>query len=165
MKRGLVLGRFQPFHFGHLELIKSILNDRIKPLICIGSAQYSQTDDNPFTAEEREEMIRAVMKTLNCDYKIFRIPDINDYDRYVSHLEKFVPDFNYVYSGNPIVQRLFSAAGYEVTKLQLINREIWEGSAIRLAMMEDKDWESAVPKQVADVIHKLKGTERLKKNT
>jgi len=110
-------------------------------------------------------MIRAVMKTLNCDYKIFRIPDINDYDRYVSHLEKFVPDFNCVYSGNPIVQRLFSAAGYEITKLQLINREIWEGSAIRLAMMEDKDWESAVPKQVADVIHKLKGTERLKKNT
>ena len=24
MKKGLVLGRFQPFHFGHLELIKDI---------------------------------------------------------------------------------------------------------------------------------------------
>ena len=162
MKKGLILGRFQPFHFGHLKLIESIVNDKVLPLICIGSAQYSHTVDNPFTVKERKEMIMAVLQSLNCEYEIFEIPDINNYDLYVSHLETFVPIFDQIYSGNPIVQRLFDEAGYKVVKLQMFNREVWEGSAIRLAMREDGDWESAVPNQIVEIIQRIAGTERLK---
>ena len=162
MKKGLILGRFQPFHFGHLELIKDLIDNRIEPLICIGSAQYSHTSENPFTVEERKEMIETIMKNMNCEYNIFEIPDINNYDLYVSHLEKFVPSFDYVYSGNPLVQRLFGNAGYEIIKLEMINREVWEGSAIRLAMKEGGDWESAVPNQIVEIIQRIAGTERLK---
>jgi nicotinamide-nucleotide adenylyltransferase len=165
MKKGLVLGRFQPFHLGHLELIKSIINNEVKPLICIGSAQYSHTLDNPFTAKERNQMITAVMNTLDCQYEIFEIPDINNYDLYVSHLETFVSNFDYIYSGNSIVQRLFANAGREVVKLELFNREVWEGSAIRLAIKEGDDWGSAVPSQIVDIIHHIDGTERLKNLT
>ena len=162
MKKGLILGRFQPFHFGHLKLIESIVNDKVLPLICIGSAQYSHTVDNPFTVKERKEMIMAVLQSLNCEYEIFEIPDINNYDLYVSHLETFVPEFDQIYSGNPIVQRLFGEAGYKVVKLQMFNREVWEGSAIRLAMREGGDWESAVPNQIVEIIQRIAGTERLK---
>ena len=162
MKKGLILGRFQPFHFGHLKLIESIVNDKVLPLICIGSAQHSHTVDNPFTVKERKEMIMAVLQSLNCEYEIFEIPDINNYDLYVSHLETFVPIFDQIYSGNPIVQRLFDEAGYKVVKLQMFNREVWEGSAIRLAMREGGDWESAVPNQIVEIIQRIAGTERLK---
>ena len=162
MKKGLILGRFQPFHFGHLKLIESIVNDKVLPLICIGSAQYSHTVDNPFTVKERKEMIMDVLQSLNCEYEIFEIPDINNYDLYVSHLETFVPIFDQIYSGNPIVQRLFDEAGYKVVKLQMFNREVWEGSAIRLAMREGGDWESAVPNQIVEIIQRIAGTERLK---
>ena len=162
MKKGLILGRFQPFHFGHLKLIESIIDEKVLPLICIGSAQYSHTKDNPFTVKERKEMIISVLKSLNCDYKIFEVPDINNYDLYVSHLETFVPRFDQIYSGNPIVQRLFGEAGYKVVKLEMFNREVWEGSAIRLAMKEDGDWESAVPNQIVEIIQRIAGTERLK---
>ena len=161
MKKGLILGRFQPFHFGHLKLIESIVNDKVLPLICIGSAQYSHTVDNPFTVKERKEMIMAVLQSLNCEYEIFEIPDINNYDLYVSHLETFVPIFDQIYSGNPIVQRLFDEAGYKVVKLEMFNREVWEGSAIRLAMKEGGDWESAIPNQIVEIIHRIDGTGRL----
>ncbi|MFL2941440.1 MAG: nicotinamide-nucleotide adenylyltransferase [Candidatus Poseidoniales archaeon] len=161
MKKGLVLGRFQPFHLGHLELIKSIVNEQIEPLICIGSAQYSHSEKNPFTVEERKKMIEEVMKDLNCKYSIFGIPDINNYDLYVSHLETFVPSFDMVYSGNPIVQRLFAKAGYTVVKVNMFNREAWEGSSIRLAMKEDGDWESVIPNQVVNLIHDINGIDRL----
>ena len=53
MKKGLILGRFQPFHYGHLNLIKKIVEMSIKPLICVGSAQYSHTPKNPFSIDER----------------------------------------------------------------------------------------------------------------
>lgn len=161
MKKGLVLGRFQPFHLGHLELIKSIVNEQIEPLICIGSAQHSHSEKNPFTVEERKKMIEEVMKDLNCKYSIFGIPDINNYDLYVSHLETFVPSFDMVYSGNPIVQRLFAKAGYTVVKVNMFNREAWEGSSIRLAMKEDGDWESVIPNQVVNLIHDINGIDRL----
>ena len=161
MKKGLVLGRFQPFHLGHLELIKSIVNEQIEPLICIGSAQHSHSEENPFTVDERKKMIEGVMKDLNCKYSIFGIPDINNYDLYVSHLETFVPSFDMVYSGNPIVQRLFAEAGYTVVKVNMFNREAWEGSSIRLAMKEDGDWESVIPNQVVNLIHDINGIDRL----
>lgn len=161
MKKGLVLGRFQPFHLGHLELIKSIVNEQIEPLICIGSAQHSHSEENPFTVDERKKMIEEVMKDLNCKYSIFGIPDINNYDLYVSHLETFVPSFDMVYSGNPIVQRLFAKAGYTVVKVNMFNREAWEGSSIRLAMKEDGDWESVIPNQVVNLIHDINGIDRL----
>ena len=161
MKKGLILGRFQPFHLGHLKLIKSIVNEQIEPVICIGSAQHSYTAENPFTVEERKKMIEEVMKDLDCKYSIFGIPDINNYDLYVSHLETFVPNFDIVYSGNPIVQRLFGEAGYTVIKVNLFNREVWEGSSIRLAMKEGDDWESEIPNQVVSIIHDINGTDRL----
>ena len=44
----------------------------------------------------------------------------------------------------------------------MINREVWEGSAIRLAMKEGGDWESAIPNQIVEIIHSIDGTERLK---
>ena len=39
VKRGLYVGRFQPFHLGHLGAVKSILEDVEELVIVIGSAQ------------------------------------------------------------------------------------------------------------------------------
>ena len=109
-----------------------------------GPTQADIEASNEMTADERKEMIEATMKDIECKYYLFGIPDINNYDLYVSHLEKFVPKFDCVYSGNPLVQRVFKNAGYQVNKLDLINREVWEGSAIRQEMKEGGDWELAV---------------------
>ena len=162
MKKGLVLGRFQPFHLGHLNLIQTVLNDKKEPLICIGSAQYAHTKDNPFTVKERKDMIQLIMDELNCNYTIYEIPDINNYDKYVSHLEEFVPKFDTVYSGNKLVQRLFKNAGYKIVIPEMINREVWEGAAIRQAMAEDDEWEVAIPPQIVSMIRDLNVIERLK---
>lgn len=165
MTRGLILGRFQPFHLGHMELIKSMIRKNILPIICIGSAQHSNTLENPFTADERGKMIVAVMECLNCEYELYQVPDINNYDLYVSHLKTFVSDFDLVCSGNSLVQRLFTEAGDVVIKPKIINREAWEGSAIRLAMKAGGDWEAAVPIQVVEIINRIDGSERLKNLT
>ncbi len=161
MKKGLILGRFQPFHLGHLSVIQEILNDQMQPIICIGSAQEGNTKNNPFTTEERKTMIKTVMNNLGCDYEMYEITDIHNNDKYVSYLEKLVPEFDAIYSGNLLVQRLFKAAGYRVVEPKVINREIWEGAAIRQAMTEDDDWETAVPSQIVDLIHDLNGIEKL----
>ena len=55
--RALFIGRFQPFHKGHLKIIQQASETYDQILVGIGSSQYSHTVDNPFTAEERTEMI------------------------------------------------------------------------------------------------------------
>ena len=161
MKKGLILGRFQPFHLGHLRLIETVKDDNLEPMICIGSAQEGRTKDNPFTTGERKIMIEAVVSRLDCKYQIYEIPDVNNNDLYVSHLETFVPEFDTVYSGNSLVLKLFKAAGYRTVMPEMVNREVWEGAAIRQAMTEDDEWETAVPLQIVDIIRDLNGIEKL----
>ena len=130
-------------------------------MICIGSAQKGRTKDNPFTTEERRIMVEAVVSRLDCKYQIYDIPDVNNNDLYVSHLETFVPEFDTVYSGNSLVLKLFKAAGYRTVMPEMVNREVWEGAAIRQAMTEDDEWETAVPLQIVDIIRDLNGIEKL----
>jgi bifunctional NMN adenylyltransferase/nudix hydrolase len=55
------LGRFQPFHIGHLSVVEKILTDYDRLILIIGSSNKSGTDENPWTVEKREEIIRAMI--------------------------------------------------------------------------------------------------------
>jgi len=50
---GLYIGRFQPFHNGHLQAVKSILREVDELVIMVASAQLSHSETNSFTAGER----------------------------------------------------------------------------------------------------------------
>jgi bifunctional NMN adenylyltransferase/nudix hydrolase len=60
----VVIGRFQPFHKAHKELIDTALRRAKHVLILIGSAYIARNTKNPFTYEERRDMI----KNLYCSY-------------------------------------------------------------------------------------------------
>lgn len=51
------IGRFQPFHHGHHELVREALSHAETVLIVIGSAEKAPNIVNPWTAKQREEMI------------------------------------------------------------------------------------------------------------
>ena len=113
----LFIGRFQPFHSGHLDAIKQIPDDEI--IIGVGSSQYSGTDDNPYSFEERKEMIEQALTGLDINYKIVAVPDIHDAKNWVAHVEKIVGRFNIVYTGNDLVRRLFEEKKYKVKSIKI----------------------------------------------
>lgn len=51
------IGRFQPFHLGHKQVVKDALQITNHLLILVGSSYQPRTIKNPFTAQERTEMI------------------------------------------------------------------------------------------------------------
>jgi bifunctional NMN adenylyltransferase/nudix hydrolase len=55
----VVIGRFQPFHQAHQELIKHALSLGEKVIVVLGSARSAPNVRNPWTPQMREEMIRA----------------------------------------------------------------------------------------------------------
>lgn len=62
----LYIGRFQPFHNGHYELLKEAFNQAEKVIIAIGSHNLAPDTRNPWTSAQREAMITAA---LNDDEK------------------------------------------------------------------------------------------------
>ena len=142
-------------HMGHLSLFENVIDKEEELIVCIGSSDKKRTKKNPYDALERTQMIESVLSRYNCEYKIFEIPDINNNELYVKHLEQIVPEFHNVYSGNSLVKELFEVAGYPVFVPELINREAWQGVSIRRAMKDGDDWEMDVPPSVAKIISEI----------
>lgn len=55
------VGRFQPFHLGHLALLKHALSMAPRVVLVIGSAHQARSPKNPFTWRERAEMVRLAL--------------------------------------------------------------------------------------------------------
>ncbi|MBU2542883.1 quinolinate synthase NadA [Patescibacteria group bacterium] len=117
MTTALFIGRFQPFHLGHIDAIKQISESQI--IIGIGSSQYSKTDDNPYGFEERKKMIEQSLANEKINYKIIAIPDIHDENNWVEHVKKTVGDFDIVYTGNDLIKRLFKEKNIIVKNIKI----------------------------------------------
>lgn len=57
---GLYIGRFQPFHLGHLATVRHALEATDSLLVVLGSAGNGRSVRNPFLDTEREEIIRSL---------------------------------------------------------------------------------------------------------
>ena len=160
--RAFVVGRFQPFHNGHLHVIKEILQDYSSVIIGIGSAQYSHTMENPFTAGERHLMISNSLESAGIlNFYIIPIEDVNSNPLWVAHVESLTPNFEAIYSNNPLVRRLFKEKGYDVKAVKLTNRDEWSGTKIREKMLKGLKWEDQVPIEVSNIIKEIDGVERI----
>lgn len=162
--RGLLIGRFQPFHKGHLYVVKEIIKVVDEIIIGIGSAQLSHTLENPFTAGERLMMIAKSLfeNGIKKNYYIIPIPDVNNNSLWVSHVKSLTPPFHKVYSGNTLVKRLFKEVGVTVETPPMFNRKEYSGTEIRKRMINGGPWEHLVPKGVVEVIREINGVERLR---
>jgi nicotinamide-nucleotide adenylyltransferase len=163
--RGLYVGRFQPFHLGHLSAIEEVLKEVEELVIVIGSAQYSHNSSNPFTAGERLVMVRRALKEAGIDYSrlwVVPVPDVHLHMLWVSALEGYTPRFNVVYSNEPLTCRLFTEAGYKVKSIRFFERKLYVSTLVRERMLKDESWKALVPKSVADFIMEIDGVNRLR---
>jgi nicotinamide-nucleotide adenylyltransferase len=165
VNRGLYVGRFQPFHLGHLGAIKAVLKEVDELVIVIGSAQYSHKPNNPFTAGERLVMIRQALQEAKVNYSrlwIVPVPDVHLHMIWVSALEGYTPKFNVVFSNESLTRRLFTESGYEVKNISFFDRKIYMSTLIREKMVKGESWRELVPESVADFINEIDGVNRIR---
>jgi nicotinamide-nucleotide adenylyltransferase len=164
MKRGLYVGRFQPFHNGHMQVIESIVKTReVNELIIgIGSADTSHDLRHPFTAGERVLMITRSLNGLEIPFYVIPLEDVRRNALWVAHVKSMVPPFDIVYSSNPLVIQLFKEAGIPVHSSPLYLRESLAGTVVRKKMLEGDTWRESVPPEVESVIAEVHGIERMR---
>lgn len=159
------MGRFQPFHNGHMELVKQILNECDEIIIAITSSQFNYLEKDPFTAGERIEMIHNSLRDSDVDLtRCFVIGVENQFNiaTWSSYLKAALPKFDIVYSGNDYVKMLLADSGIEVVPPKFLDRTQYNATKIRKMIVSDEQWQKFVPSAVVDFIRTINGENRLK---
>jgi nicotinamide-nucleotide adenylyltransferase len=161
---GLYIGRFQPFHLGHLDAIKFALLQVENLWIGIGSSNKSNEKKNPFTADERKEMIISSLdESIKKRTQIYYIPDTGDHEKWTYHVDSIVPKYDIVFSNDDFTQTLFQKRGIKVIPVPLIERKNLSGTNIREKIAMGNNWEELVPQGTKKVLLKIDAERRLSK--
>ncbi len=161
---GLFIGRFQPFHLGHIEAIKFALSQVDNLWIGIGSSNKSNEKRNPFSADERKQMIVSSLdNSILNKIQIYYIPDIGDHEKWTYHVDSIVPKYDIVFSNDDFTLTLYQKRGINTMKAPLKEREKFSGTYIREMITTGKNWKELVSEGTKNVLLKIDAERRLAK--
>jgi nicotinamide-nucleotide adenylyltransferase len=153
---GLVIGRFQPFHKGHLFMIREALKIADTLVIALGSSNISN-ESNPFTFEQRKAMFDEILKHEHLKDKIRRIvpsPDFASDKQWANELIKNAGHFDLVISNNDWTCDVMQEAGYKIERIPFFEREKYQATFVRDLMKTGGDWQERVPGYIIDFLKK-----------
>jgi nicotinamide-nucleotide adenylyltransferase len=160
---GLLIGRFQPFHLGHLDALRFALSKVDKLWIGLGSSNKPLQKNNPFSAEERKEMIlSSIDEYMKQRIQIYFIPDLENHVKWIELINSLVPKFDTVFTNDELTRHLYSKRDVEVLSIPFVKRDILSGTNIRNMMISDQKWEDLVPAGTKNFLYKTSAKQRLK---
>ncbi len=162
--RALIIGRFQPFHLGHLHVVKEVAGWADELIFGVAAATDSFQVENPFTAGERSEMIAVAMREAGIpSFRVVAIPDIHNHAIWAQYVVSMCPPFDVVVAHNPVTLELFRKEGHEVRAVEHFRRRSYSGTHVRAVMAEGGHWHDLVPASVADYIRSIDGDGRVRR--
>ena len=168
--RGMIHGRFQPFHNGHLEYLRGAAERSDEVFVGITNPDPTRIlpeesdplrhlpESNPFSYVERLLMVKAAALDLGLEpERVHVIPfPVNEPELWAAYVPEGVTQYLRLFSawGGTKLDRL-REAGYEVVILDEGAEKALSGADVRAAMRGGGDWEPLVPPGVARVIRSV----------
>jgi len=175
-KYGYYHGRFQPFHNGHLKMIKAMLAEHQEIIIGISNPFRSEAiftdkeknelkinnitrtkENNPWTYCQRVSMIRQSLRAERIDLeRIIIIPNLR-FSGYDINEVNFPKELVVIWTmpsqpHNEVILENYIKEGWEVKTIEIKERE-GSGTLIRKMIKNNElGWEKYVPKGTAEVI-------------
>ena len=160
---GLLIGRFQPFHLGHLEALQFALSKVDKLWIGLGSSNKPIGKSNPFSAEERKKMIlSSIDDSMKNKITIYFIPDVDNHVKWIKKIDTIVPKFDIVFSNDPLTEHLYSKRTVQIISIPFLKRDQLSGTRIRNLIKSDQKWDDLVPSETKLILENLDLKNRLK---
>ena len=148
----VILGRFQPFHKGHefmlefAEKWRQSNHPELPLIIAVGSSNRPESLRNPWSYQEREEMISHWIESNDFETipEIISIPDIDDPPNWVSHAESYHGEAGIFLSSDIDSLELYSKSNWPVVEIPMEERDRLEGWRVRetarmLSTVNDED--------------------------
>ncbi len=160
---GLLIGRFQPFHLGHLEAFRFALSKVDKLWVGLGSSNKPAQKNDPFSAEERKEMIlSSIDDSMKDKISIYFIPDLDNHVKWIEKIDTIVPKFDMVFSNDDLTKHLYSTISVQVIPIPFLKRDVLSGTKIRDLIISDQKWDDLVPEGTKNFLINISANERLK---
>ncbi len=160
---GLLIGRFQPFHLGHLEALRFALSKVENLWVGLGSSNKPAQKNNPFSAEERKEMIlSSIDDSMKEKISIYFIPDLDNHVKWIEKIDTIVPKFDIVFSNDELTNHLYSKRDVQVIKIPFHERDVLSGTNIRDLIISDQKWIDLVPEGTKNFLINNNAKEHLK---
>lgn len=167
MKVGF-LGRFQPFHLGHYNVVDEEKDNYDDFTVIVGSPERSRTERNPLNFEERKNLIKACFPEV----KIIGIGDTEENPQesdpetaanqeWAEEFEK--KGFDVVISGNDKVKEIIEKhADILVERPEMFSEKIYSGTEVRRRINSGEEWRYLTPECSHEVLEGL--LEKVKKS-
>jgi len=160
---GLLIGRFQPFHLGHLDALQFALSKVDKLWVGLGSSNLPPQKDNPFSAEQRQEMIlSSIDETMKEKISIYFIPDLDNHIKWIEKIDTIVPKFDIIFSNDDLTKHLYSKRSIQVMTIPFLKRDKLSGTHIRDLIISDQKWNDLVPEGSKKFLEKINAKNHLK---
>ena len=160
---GLLIGRFQPFHLGHLDALRFALSKVDKLWVGLGSSNKPLLRNNPFSVEERKKMIlSSIDDIIRNKIEIFFIPDFENHKKWVEYIDTIVPKFDIVFTNDEMTKHLYSKRETKVVAIPFTKRDVLSGTKIRELILRDQPWEEFVPDGTKKFLNETNAKQRLK---
>ena len=160
---GLLIGRFQPFHLGHLEALQFALSKVDKLWVGLGSSNKPVQKNNPFSAEERKQMIlSSINNSMKEKISIYFIPDLDNHVKWIEKIDTIVPKFDIIFSNDELTKHLYSKRSVQVIPIPFLNRNTLSGTNIRDLIISDQKWDNLVPQGTRNFLKNTSAKEHLK---
>ena len=155
-KLALFIGRFQPFHKGPLYSLEKAMELGERVVVGIGSSQKSRSESNPWSYEEREQMVRVV---VGGEVMIVGIEDYQTDSEWAEKVVEIVesegcePHEVVVVGNNSWTNEVLEEVGMQVLESGLHNRDELEGVKIREMLRAGQTgWRERVPEEMIEMI-------------
>ncbi len=167
MKIGILVGRFQPLHKGHIEAIEFAENNSDKLYIIVGSAEKSNQKRNPFTFEERKKMIELAMIDIKLHESITIVPinDANNHTEWILSIKNVIGAYNIIFTNDEVTEKLFNKDETKVINVPLLDRNALSATEVRRRLELDEKWETLVIPTVVNYLKEIKAVKRIKSIT
>lgn len=160
---GLLIGRFQPFHLGHLAALEFALSKVDKLWLGLGSSNKPLEKNNPFSVEERKKMIlSSIEDSIKNKITIFPIPDLDNHVKWIENIDIIVPDYEIIFSNDPMTEHLYSKRNIKVLSIPFLKRNQLSGTRIRNLINTNQKWENFVPEGTKNFLINTSAKDNLK---
>ena len=160
---GLLIGRFQPFHLGHLEALRFALSKVDKLFVGLGSSNKPPEKNNPFSAEQRKKMIlSSIDDSMKEQISIYFIPDVDNHVKWIEEIDSIVPQFDIVFTNDDLTKHLYSKRSIQIQSIPFLKRNKLSGTNIRQLILSDQNWSDLVPEGTKNFLIKNSAKEILK---
>lgn len=156
-KLAVFIGRFQPFHKGHLQVIEHALNVADKVLVLVGSAGAAPSPKNPWSYDDRRRMIWDSLQTSDVARRV-EIRPVRDYyyneDTWLAQVQSIVAEVTHAVDDEICLVGSYKDGSSYYLKLF----PQWDFSPAQTDPLNATDMRNALFEQVTNKLRSYDGT-------